>query len=513
MSNSNQSLIIIGGGLSGLSTGIYGQMNGLRTQVFEMNSEVGGCCTSWERKGFTIDTCVHWIIGSREPSPFHKFWLEVGALQDKELVDHDYYVMGKIKDGRIFKLPNKLDALKKELLKFGPEDKKLINKFIKAIKKAQKMPMNVEKPMQLFSKWEFVKYLANMVPHALFFQRWTSTTLLKFASKFKSPILKEIFQDALYPAFGENPDMPMFSLLLTFAMMEQKTVCYTKKGSMGLTNSIKERYLSLGGKIHTGRKVSKILVHQNENGIGKAYGIQLEDGTEILGDFIISAADGYDTIYNMLGGNYKTKDLDNYYNSLPLTKPIIQIGFGISNFRFDLPSTVAGYVVPVQSEFEIAGEKIPWLLFQAYEFDNTLAPEGKTFVKAIIGSNYDYWAKIAETPVAYNQEKNKIAKKVIEIIDGHYSGFAESVEMIDIATPLTFEKWTGNRKGAYMGWRNSAKSIMIMMPNSLPGLSHFYMTGQWVKVGGGLPTAITAGRDIIQILCNELDRPFTTSKP
>jgi phytoene dehydrogenase-like protein len=281
---------------------------------------------------------------------------------------------------------------------------------------------------------------------------------------------------------------------------------------MGLTNSIKERYLSLGGKIHTNKRVKKILTQPDEDGNKKAIGIKLEDGTEIFGDNIISAADGYDTIYNMLGGKFITKKLNEYYSSLPLTKPIIQVGLGISNFKFNLPSTVAGYVVPVQSDFEISGEKIPWLLFQAYEFDNTLAPSGKTFVKAIIGSSYDYWAKLAKTPVAYKQEKEKIAQKVIQIIDGHYSGFADSIEMIDVATPLSFEKWTGNRKGAYMGWRNSSKSMMIMMPNVLPGLNNFYMTGQWVKVGGGLPTAITAGRDIIQILCKALEIPFKTTK-
>ena len=55
--------------------------------------------------------------------------------------------------------------------------------------------------------------------------------------------------------------------------------------------------------------------------------------------------------------------------------------------------------------------------------------------------------------------------------------------------------------------------MMIMMPNTLPGLANFFMTGQWVKVGGGLPTAITAGRDIIQILCNKLNIPFKTTKP
>lgn len=42
-------VIIIGAGIAGLSAGCYGQMNGYRTQIFEMQNKPGGLCTSWER--------------------------------------------------------------------------------------------------------------------------------------------------------------------------------------------------------------------------------------------------------------------------------------------------------------------------------------------------------------------------------------------------------------------------------------------------------------------------------
>ena len=54
-----KSIIIIGAGIAGLSAGCYGQMNGYRTQIFEMGTKPGGLCTSWKRKGYTIDGCIH----------------------------------------------------------------------------------------------------------------------------------------------------------------------------------------------------------------------------------------------------------------------------------------------------------------------------------------------------------------------------------------------------------------------------------------------------------------------
>jgi phytoene dehydrogenase-like protein len=76
-----KSTIIIGAGISGMSAGCYGQMNGYRTQIFEMHSKTGGVCTSWRRKGYTIGT-AGWLTGSGlENNDFHGFWRELGALQ------------------------------------------------------------------------------------------------------------------------------------------------------------------------------------------------------------------------------------------------------------------------------------------------------------------------------------------------------------------------------------------------------------------------------------------------
>ena len=60
-----ESIIIIGAGLAALSTGCYAQMNGYKTRIFELHNIPGGLCTSWKRKGYTLDGCIHWLIGSR----------------------------------------------------------------------------------------------------------------------------------------------------------------------------------------------------------------------------------------------------------------------------------------------------------------------------------------------------------------------------------------------------------------------------------------------------------------
>ena len=60
--------IIIGAGVSGLSTGCYLQMKGFDSTIFEMHNISGGVCTSWKRGNYLFDHCLHWIMGANKNS-------------------------------------------------------------------------------------------------------------------------------------------------------------------------------------------------------------------------------------------------------------------------------------------------------------------------------------------------------------------------------------------------------------------------------------------------------------
>jgi phytoene dehydrogenase-like protein len=55
--------------------------------------------------------------------------------------------------------------------------------------------------------------------------------------------------------------------------------------------------------------------------------------------------------------------------------------------------------------------------------------------------------------------------------------------------------------------------MFLRMSKTLPGLNNFYMVGQWVEPGGGLPPAAYSGRNLIQILCKQDRRKFITNVP
>ena len=107
-----------------------------------------------------------------------------------------------------------------------------------------------------------------------------------------------------------------------------------------------------------------------------------------------------------------------------------------------------------------------------------------------------------------------MADTIVSILDKRYPGFADHVEMRDVATPLTFERYTGNWRGIFEGWLITEKTMApFRIRKTLPGLDRFYMAGQWVEPGGGVPSGLLSGRNVIQILCKRDRRPFTTYFP
>jgi phytoene dehydrogenase-like protein len=83
-----------------------------------------------------------------------------------------------------------------------------------------------------------------------------------------------------------------------------------------------------------------------------------------------------------------------------------------------------------------------------------------------------------------------------------------------VATPVTYERYTGNWRGAFAGWALTTRKMSMMMgigmEKTLPGLSGFYMIGQWVEPGGNVELSCSSGRDVIKDICREQNQEFTT---
>ncbi len=138
---------------------------------------------------------------------------------------------------------------------------------------------------------------------------------------------------------------------------------------------------------------------------------------------------------------------------------------------------------------------------EIYNFDPTLAPQGKTVAKVMFTSDYEYWKELRQDSELYKAEKENIAAQVIALLNQRFPDLANQVEMCDVATPITWEHYTGNWQGSPEGWLVTTKTFGMRMSKTLPGLKNFYMAGQWVEPGGGVPSVAMSGRNVVQLIC------------
>ena len=501
-----KSIIIIGAGVAGLSAGCYGQMNGYRTQIFEMHTKPGGVCTTWERKGYKIDGCVHWLTGSRPGTDFYNLWEEIGVIQERSMIDHEEYARIEGNEGKVFIVYTDIDRLEQHMKELAPEDEDVIEDFTTGIRDSLSFPIPYEKPPDIFTPIDVIKFLFKMRPFLKLFRKWGKITIQDIAPRFKNPFLREVFPFIFN--LQNPPNFPMMAVLKVFAWMHEKTAGYPVGGSLELARAIERRYLTLGGKLNYKSHVVKILVENDQ-----AVGVQMADDINHHSDIVISAADGHTTIFDMLNGKYINKKIQGYYDELPIYSPLIYIGLGVANAFKEIPRTVTGIDFPLDEPIMIGGKERKRMSVQAYNFDPTLAPAEKTFVRVMFASDYEYWKKLKQDPDQYKTEKEEIADKVVTSLDRRFPGLAAQVEMRDVATPMTFERYTGNWQGSFQGWRESTKTTRMRMKKTLPKLKNFYMAGQWVQPGGSIPTAVMTGRHAIQIICKKEKKKFVASTP
>lgn len=491
-----KSIIIIGGGITGLAAGCYGRMNGYETRIFEMHDLPGGVCTSWHRKGYTIDGCIHWLVGSKSGSQFHRLWDELG-VGNLQYVDHENYVQVEGTDGRVFTVYTNLDRLEKHMKELAPEDSGVIDEFIKAARSLSKADLPPGTPSGFGAK---LKVLPGMFPMLGPFMKWRGVSTADFALRFKNPFLREAFNQA----YAGDIDMPMVAMLMVAAWLQTKNAGYPIGGSLEFAKAMERRYLDLGGEISYKSRVEKILTED-----GRAVGVRLADGTEHRGDWVISAADGHATIFDMLEEKYIDDKIRGIYDTMTPFSPLVYVGLGVNRTFPDFPHSVGGVNFPLPEPVTLGGKEQKRLSFTIYNYDPTLAPAGKTMVKTMISTDYDWWVDLAKDPAAYQAEKGRIAKEVIAALDRRFPGTAAQVEMVDVATPLTFVRYTGNWRGSFEGWL--PKAMGVKLPKTLPGLDHFYMAGQWVSPGGGVPTAGMDGRDAVRKICKRDKKKFATT--
>lgn len=487
-------VIIIGGGIAGLTAGIYARQSGFDTIIYEMHNIPGGFCTSWRRGGYLFEGGMHWLGGSRKDQPLYQAWREVGALEETTPVyyrdpfaEFDYY-------GKTLYIYRDLDKLKAHFLEVSPEDKIAISRLYKDIKAFQKMKMPIMdiKGIKVNQKSSMrLSDIMGMIPVVTKMKKLSNMTAADYAAQFRSPALRAFLGNI------SGEDTNSVGVISTLATVTSGDGGYPKGGSLAMAMGMAKRYEALGGKIIYNTRVEKVIM---ENSYAKGV---IAGGEKIRADAVIVTQDTLAAI--------------DYLFEKPLNEPWMQemrkktepmlntfISIGVEADLSALPESV---IFSLKAPLTIGNVKVNTLSVNNYAIYKGYAPKGCTALTTIImGDSYDFWIKCKENDI-YEKEKNKLSDTIIQILSEKWPQFKGKVAVVDVATPLTYERYCGSYKGSWMSCMRRGDT-MLTYPIANEKFKNLYFAGQRMMPPGGLPGAFDSGRKAAQYLCKDTDTVF-----
>jgi len=485
---SESHVLIIGGGLAGLSTGCYARASGFRTTIVEHNLALGGVCTAWSRGPYTIDGCIQWLTGGA----FERIYEELGILPRVACKTIERFLTYRdARDGYELTISNDLEATARSFLDLAPEDGDEIRRLVAGAERVVGMSPPFDRPMELASfadqitgLWGMRHELGTIAHFRKPLGAWSSQHL-------RSERLRRVFSRML------PEEAPALLLLMILGYLEHGYLSRPIGGTARFRDALVDNYFQLGGEGLVHSTVDEILIEA-----GRSCGVRLADGSILEADIIVSTASAPETVLRLLGGAYGASQTRERLNRWKTFQPIILASYGVAVPLSDAPPTLLiDHIEPLH----VGGMTNEHLAVRVYNDDASFAPTGHTVVQTMLASNYEYWAK---TGLHYRAEKEAVSAAVLDRLERYLPGVQAAARVSDVATPLTFWHNARSWKGAYEGWLPSPESMFGHIKKTLPGLAGFYMAGQWVEPGGGVPTALMSGRQVTQLICADERRPF-----
>lgn len=497
-----QKIIIIGGGVAGLTAGIYAQKAGFDSVVYEKNPVLGGQCTGWKRNGFYIDNCITWMTNGAPKFPVYKMWKAVGFLGDENgneipCRQHDAFWTSEY-NGQSYTFWADLKRAEKEMLELSPQDKKEIKKFFKAVRQCEHLLVPYTAPLDMMGLGELTAIGLKLLPVGIAMQKYKNCNLSDLAERFKHPLLKKAFVDYL-------PGDYLASIMMNaYASIANGGGGVPDGGSFKVAQRMKAIYEKLGGVCHANAPVKEILLEDSpsgKKGQKRAAGVLLESGEKVLGDYVIPSCDTHYVFEKLLDARYMPPRLKYAYEHPEEHKN--GSTFHIV-YECETPAPQIGRRTYFECKpFELAGATISRLNMKNYKLDPINAPADKALIEVKVlekEPQYLYWKNLRETDkAAYDAAKQKAGADILERLEERVPELKGKLKYLDAWTPYTYTRYCNSYMGNFMTFITSKNSSNLFnVKGTLKGLDNVVLAGQWLSMPGGLPMAMTSGKFAVQ---------------
>jgi phytoene dehydrogenase-like protein len=503
-------VIIIGAGIGGLTCGAMLAQAGKKVLICEQHSLPGGYVTSFSRHGFTFDGGLQSLASNGLIFPILR---ELGLWEELRFVRAHYQLitpdmnlklnsLAQVKAGFKQAFPqaqNEVEAY------FGELDRLLVPfaEMFGGDKVAPSLLPGSERAQAVtFGDKTNISFLRELV-------RYQKMSSLDFINKYITDRnLKYILASIGYPVMSVVNTVGMWYSFL-------KDYWYPIGGMQNLTDLITDLFKGNGGELILQSRVERILT---EN--GTVTGVRLAEGRDVLSEFVVSNADWRQTFIRLIDPGYLDEEFITGIEGGKVSETMFCVYLGtdldpgslarLAHHVYYFPGYGKTFLEKAINDpgfFEncMVSIAIPSLS------DASLAPDGKSVVTITSFAPYDYRGRW-QTGDGRNSEachklKEKVAEQLVEITEGIIPGLSQHIIVREIATPLTYERYTLNSEGASVGWSwDPAYAVVSRYRTSVGSIEtpvkNLFTCGHWCYPPGGVPIAMLTGRNVTHLIRN-----------
>jgi prolycopene isomerase len=488
-------VVIIGAGIAGLTCGCLLAQKGLKVVMIEKNQKVGGCCTSFQREGFSFDLSVQSLGECQEGGRVWRVLKQLNLLDQIRFIPLEPAREYHFPDQRVSQ-SSRMDTHIENLSSLFPRERKGIQKVYAVLGK-------------IFEEFSSLRSSVNWFEPSCFLSQYP------FLSQYKDKTYAELLDEFISHPFLKT----LLSIRSSYALLPPEEISavgmaaiemsYFHQGVSCVDGNVEQLPMKMGealnrmgGEILTGHEAQQILMDEK-----RVIGIRLTNGQEMTGKVVVSNVDAHHTFSDLIGENHIPAGFRSKLKGMRPSLSYFILYLGIEGGVDELPASnnEIFFGDPLRKEFDFLyenriSEKAPFYLLIPSKVNPSHAPAGKSTLCLSCKASYGF------SPGWDRKTKEDLSKMLIQKASAFIPNLERRILVKIETTPKTIEQWTGNRWGAAYGWAQIPKqSGIYRLPRTAP-IPNLYLTGHWTSPGGGIAGVVASGELTAEAVLNRLEK-------
>ena len=506
--------IVIGSGMGGLSAASLLAQRGAKVLLLEQNDLLGGCTQAYERRGYRWNIGVHYIGAVGGPTTTRKLFDAVCPGIEWAPLPSVYNRM--VLGDRLYQVPAGREDYRAMLLRNFPAEAHAIDAYLGLIGTVSKSARGY------FAQKAWTEQMASQRYDALCdeFHRHADLTT--------DQALRELTDDAELRAvwtanwgdYGLPPSRSSFAMHCMLVKHYMDGAWFPVGGPVAFAAKVLPVVEAAGGRAIRAAEVIRILIDD-----GVVSGVELKGGQQVRAPTVISNAGAQNTFGRLMDPAVaKQFGLHEKIQRVGDSYAVVGLNLGLKASANDLDLIPANIWAHPTSDFDAnlarhrddfaAPFPFSFITFPSakdpdwsrdYPNRATVEMYGYTFFE-----HFERWAcNDPRTRGAdYERRKTKIGERLLEELCRFAPAVREAVDVVEVSTPLSYERFLRRRRGGFMGFEASPERFRarwLRAPTPVEGL---YLSGQDVTsdgvigalTGGVLAASAATGEDIMRTI-------------